>query len=67
MTIKTFISQYRTELDSAINSVIYRYDGNGGKGKIPIPAPTYNDRERHEWIMNDENLYKWAKSEGCKI
>lgn len=26
-----------------------------------------NDEEREQWILNDEGLYNWAKSEGVKI
>jgi len=26
-----------------------------------------NDNERRLWILNDESLYNWAKSEGVKI
>jgi hypothetical protein len=26
-----------------------------------------NDDERRQWILNDEGLYQWARSEGCRI
>ncbi len=26
-----------------------------------------NSRERERWILNDEGLYKWFKSEGCSM
>ena len=26
-----------------------------------------NDAEREQWILNDEGLYNWARSEGVKI
>jgi hypothetical protein len=67
MTLRDFIRQNRKELDAAINQGIYRYDGNGGRGTIPTPAPTYNDEERRQWILNDEGLYLWARSEGVRI
>lgn len=67
MKMKEFIRQHRSELDQVINSVIYRYDGNGGVGKVPTPPPTYNDEERRLWILNDEGLYCWARSEGVRI
>ena len=63
MSLKTFIAAHRAEIDNVINSVIYRYDGKGGKGTIPNPPPTHNDQERRNWIMNDESLYNWARSE----
>lgn len=27
----------------------------------------HNDEERRQWILNDEGLYNWAKSEGVRI
>jgi len=27
----------------------------------------HNDEERRQWILNDESLYNWAKSEGVNI
>lgn len=67
MTIREFIRQHRSEIDDAINRVMYRYDGNGGRGTIPDPPPTHNDQERHQWIINDEGLYLWARQEGVRI
>ena len=32
-----------------------------------IKSPYKNDNERRLWILNDEGLYLWAKSEGVKI
>ena len=26
-----------------------------------------NDSERRMWVLNDEGLYSWAKSEGVRI
>jgi hypothetical protein len=67
MTIREFIRQHRKELDQAILGAIYRYDGNGGKGTIPDGARVSNDEERRQWILNDEGLYRWARSEGVRI
>lgn len=33
-----FIAEHRSEINEAINGVIYRYDGNGGRGTVPTPA-----------------------------
>ncbi len=63
MTMTEFIRTHRKEIDDAINRVMYRYDGNGGRGTIPDPPPKRNDEERRQWIMNDEGLYNWARSE----
>ena len=62
-----FIRQNRAELDQAINAAIYRYDGRGGPGRVPDPPPRRNDEERRLWVLNDEGLYNWARSEGVRI
>lgn len=67
MRMRDFIRQNRAELDAAINSALFRHDGNGGPGTIPDPPPQRNDSERQEWIMNDEGLYRWARSEGVPV
>ena len=67
MRMREFIKQHRGEIDKGIDSVTYRYDGRGGKGTIPYPPPKHNDKERETWIMNDEGLYRWAKSEGVPV
>lgn len=30
-------------------------------------AAIFNDSERRMWVLNDEGLYMWAKSEGVRI
>jgi len=62
-----WVRAHRTELDTAINAVLYRHDGKGGKGVIPDPPPTRTDAERAEWVKNDEGLYTWARSEGVAV
>ena len=66
-SMAVFIQENRSEIDDAINGCIYRYDGNGGRGTVPNPPPRRNDAERREWILNDEGLYRWARSEGVKV
>ena len=56
MTLKQFIKDNRKELDEIIARAL-RMKSN--------PRP--NDDERRLWVLNDEGLYGWAKSEGCKI
>ncbi len=73
MTMRDFIRQHRDELDQAINSA---------RGHVPRTASCYcpksgtdhhhdqpglNDDERKEWVLNDEGLYRWARSEGVRI
>jgi hypothetical protein len=67
MNLQDFIKANRTVIDDTINRVTYRHDGNGGRGTIPNPPPTRNDAERRQWVLNDEDLYRWARREGCKI
>jgi len=67
MRLREFVRQNRAEIDRAINAVMYRWDGNGGRGTVPTPAPTYNDEERQQWVQNDEGLYRWARSSGVPI
>ena len=67
MKLNQFIRENRTSIDVCINSVMFKHDGNGGRGVIPTPAPRYNDRERREFVLNDEGLYNWARSEGVRI
>ena len=54
MTLKDFILKNRKELDVAIE----RACPNVGK---------ITDEERRLWVLNDEGLYQWARSEGVKI
>ena len=55
MKLREFIKKYRTEIDSYIKFVLET-------------EPNYkNDEERRLWILNDESLYCWARSEGVKI
>lgn len=66
-SLTEFIRENRAGIDEVINGVTYRHDGNGGRGKVPVPAPRYNDVERRQWLLNDEGLYLWARSEGVRI
>jgi hypothetical protein len=53
MTLANFIKENRTELDNAIQSV--------------APGAPKNDTERRLWILNDEGLYNWARSNRVNI
>ena len=53
MTLVKFIKENKQELDRIIQSI--------------APGSPRNNNERLLWIMNDEGLYDWAKSEGVKI
>ena len=56
MTLKQFIKEHRAELDAFIAQALGE-DRN----------PNANDNERRLWILNDEGLYRWARSEGVRI
>jgi hypothetical protein len=59
MTLQQFIEQHRQELSEAINERLAEPYGSKNGPLLPI-----NDAERRMWILNDEGLYLWAKSEG---
>jgi hypothetical protein len=48
----SFIKENKAEIDAAIKSV---------------SDVRLNDKERRMWIMNDEGLYRWARSCGVRI
>ncbi|HPE06292.1 MAG TPA: hypothetical protein PLW50_01070 [Smithellaceae bacterium] len=67
MSMTVFIRNNREEIDNVINQELFRYDGNGGRGTIPCPPPRRNDDERRRWVLNNESLYLWARSEGVNV
>jgi len=52
MSLTQFIKENKSEIDSAIKKV--------------VPNARLNDGERRLWILNDEGLYRWARSCGWK-
>jgi hypothetical protein len=58
---------HRQQIDDAINTTVYRDGGNGGPGTIPDPPPRYDDEERRLFLLNDESLYDFARSEGVAL
>ena len=53
MRIATFIQQNRRDIDA----IVKRY----------YRITLVNDKERYEWILSDEGLYRWAHQEGVNI
>lgn len=53
--MRSFIKENRAELDAAIRKYLGR------------PEFKLNDEERRQWILNDEGLYNWARSEGVRV
>lgn len=53
MSLVEFIKENKAEIDTCIKRV--------------VPNARLNNEERRLWILNDEGLYNWARSEGVKI
>lgn len=54
MKMSDFIRKHRGVIDSVIKTVTKR------DGKL-------NDKERKEWVLNDEGLYNLARQKGVKV
>ena len=52
MRMREFIASNRAEIDESIRNA---------HGDNCVPT---NDRDREDWVVNDEVLYNWAKAEG---
>jgi hypothetical protein len=50
--LRTWIKENREEIDKAIKKV----------SNVSI-----DDEERRIWVLNDEGLYSWARSEGVNV
>jgi hypothetical protein len=53
MTLRNFIKENKEEIDQCIKNV--------------VPNASLNYEERRMWILNDEGLYRWARSNGVRI
>ena len=53
MRLREFIRKHRRVLDAFILE--------------RVPDIRLNDSERRLWILNDEELYRWARKEGVRI
>lgn len=54
MSVRDFIRQNRVTIDAEIRSIW------STQGKL-------NDEDRRVWLLNDEGLYRWARSLGCRL
>jgi len=52
-SLRAWVKKNRVDIDSIIRS-------NCSNCRL-------NDEERELWVMNDEGLYNWAKSEGVNV
>ena len=73
MTLRDFIAENRAELDACIGRALGHVP-RSASCYCPLSgtehqhaAPCLNDKERREWILNDEDLYQWARSSGVRI
>lgn len=73
MRMREFIRQNRREIDTHIDQAVGHvprtascYCPKSGTDHYHQPEPR-NDRERQDWIMNDESLYNWARSCGVPV
>lgn len=57
-SLQQFIKENRQEIDECIIRAL---------GGDPKSYRYKNDEERRLWILNDEGLYLWARSEGVRI
>lgn len=55
MSKREFMKTNRKEIDAYIKKVLKDSD------------LVLNDHERELWILNDEGLYNWARSEGVNL
>lgn len=56
MGIREFIKENREDLTAHVNQAL-------GNDKAEFQTID----ELRLWVLNDEGLYNWARSEGCKI
>jgi hypothetical protein len=54
ISFRVWIREHREELDTYIRRACPN-------------IPRLNDDERLLWILNDEGLYNWVRSEGVKV
>ena len=74
MTLKEFIRQNREELDAAIKGSL-SFTPRQATCSCPLNGTDHhcgnysrlNDEDRRLWVLNDEGLYNWARSEGVRI
>lgn len=54
MRMREFIRRNRSEIDGLI------------LGAVPNLG-RLNDRDREQWVLNDEGLYRWARRSGVPV
>jgi hypothetical protein len=74
MTLRDFIKENRAEIDAAITRAVSHVPRQAGCDCSKQGTDHYHtnkvridNAERRAWILNDEGLYRWARSEGVRI
>lgn len=74
MTMRQFIKANQATIDAVINDAqnfIPRtascYCHESGTDHRHRDRPSLNFEERRQWVLNDEGLYRWARSQGVRI
>ena len=73
MKLRDYIAANRAELDAYIGHCLSHVPRTAScscpkSGTEHFhAAPRLNDKEREQWIMNDEGLYREARRAGCRI
>lgn len=73
-TLKQFIAEHEDEITAAVNRLLNHVPRTAGCF-CPLSGTDHshhNDkrldyRELRQWVLNDEGLYNWARSEGVRI
>jgi len=71
MRMEDFIRKHRDEIDRVIIAAV-RFTPRQASCQCPRngtdhycgDTPSLNNEDRRKWILNDEGLYNWARSEG---
>lgn len=73
MTMKEFIRANRSELTAAVGRALGHVPRTASCDCPRSGTDHYHDAPRlsagdlRDWIMNDESLYNWARSEGVRV
>ena len=57
-SLRAWIRENRAEIDQAIDRAL---------GRTSVDPGRRNDEERRSWVLNDEGLYRWARSERVAV
>jgi hypothetical protein len=73
--MQDFLRENQNEIDAAITNA-QRFTPRQASCQCSLSGvrdhycgsyPRINDEERRQWVLNNEGLYRWARSEGVRI